>query len=67
MLFIKKTPRHSIRNSPSIDLLLIDRLHFFSGKPGTQKEFCRVFNKLLLERKQIVLSSDHLLRTKYRT
>jgi len=41
-----------------VDLLLIDDIHFFSGKPGTQKEFCRIFNKLLLERKQIVLSSD---------
>jgi chromosomal replication initiator protein len=39
-------------------VLLIDDIHFFSGKPGTQKEFCRIFNKLLLERKQIVLSSD---------
>ena len=42
----------------SVDLLLIDDIQFFSGKPGTQKEFCRIFNKLLLERKQIVLSSD---------
>jgi chromosomal replication initiator protein len=42
----------------SVDLLLIDDIQFFSGKPGTQKEFCRVFNKLLMERKQIVLSSD---------
>lgn len=42
----------------NVDLLLIDDIHFFSGKPGTQKEFYRIFNKLLLERKQIVLSSD---------
>jgi chromosomal replication initiator protein len=42
----------------TVDLLLIDDIHFFSGKPGTQKEFYRIFNKLLLERKQIVLSSD---------
>jgi chromosomal replication initiator protein len=42
----------------SVDLLLIDDIHFFSGKPGTQKEFCRIFNKLLMGRKQIVLSSD---------
>jgi chromosomal replication initiator protein len=42
----------------AVDLLLIDDIHFFSGKPGTQKEFCRIFNKLLQERKQIVLSSD---------
>jgi chromosomal replication initiator protein len=42
----------------NVDLLLIDDIQFFSGKPGTQKEFYRIFNKLLLERKQIVLSSD---------
>jgi chromosomal replication initiator protein len=42
----------------TVDLLLIDDIQFFSGKPGTQKEFYRIFNKLLLERKQIVLSSD---------
>jgi chromosomal replication initiator protein len=42
----------------AVDLLLIDDIQFFSGKPGTQKEFCRIFNKLLMERKQIVLSSD---------
>jgi len=42
----------------NIDLLLIDDIQFFSGKPGTQKEFYRIFNKLLLSNKQIVLSSD---------
>lgn len=42
----------------AVDLLLVDDIHFFSGKPATQKEFSRIFNKLLLERKQIVLSSD---------
>jgi len=40
------------------DLLLIDDIHFLSGKPGTQKEFYRIFNRLLLQHKQIVLSSD---------
>jgi len=42
----------------NVDLLLIDDIQFFSGKPGTQKEFFRIFNKLMLENKQIVLSSD---------
>lgn len=41
-----------------VDLLLIDDIQFFSGKPGTQKEFFRIFNRLLLQKKQIVLSSD---------
>lgn len=40
------------------ELLLIDDIHFFSGKPSTQKEFYRIFNRLLLQNKQIVLSSD---------
>ncbi len=41
-----------------VELLLIDDIHFFSGKPSTQKEFYRIFNRLLLQKKQIVLSSD---------
>lgn len=41
-----------------VDLLLIDDVHFLSGKPGTQKEFFRIFNNLLMRNKQIVLSSD---------
>lgn len=41
-----------------VELLLLDDIHFFSGKPGTQKEFYRIFNKLLMENKQIVLTSD---------
>ena len=54
----KKDSTSFYKKFTSVDLLLIDDIHFFSGKPGTQKEFCRIFNKLLLERKQIVLSSD---------
>ena len=42
----------------SVDLLLIDDIQFFSGKPGTQKEFYRIFDRLLLQNKQIILSSD---------
>ncbi len=41
-----------------VDLLLIDDIQFLGGKPGTQKEFYRIFNRLLLEKKQIILSSD---------
>jgi len=41
-----------------VDLLLIDDVQFFSGKTGTQKQFFRIFNRLLMESKQIVLSSD---------
>ena len=54
----KKDSTSFYKRFTAVDVLLIDDIHFFSGKPGTQKEFCRIFNKLLLERKQIVLSSD---------
>lgn len=54
----KKDSTSFYRKFNDVDLLLIDDIQFFSGKPGTQKEFFRIFNKLLLENKQIVLSSD---------
>jgi len=54
----KKDSTSFYKKFHDVDLLLIDDIQFFSGKPGTQKEFFRIFNKLLLENKQIVLSSD---------
>ncbi|MFW6254378.1 MAG: chromosomal replication initiator protein DnaA [Chitinivibrionales bacterium] len=54
----KKDSTSFYRRFSDVELLLIDDIHFLSGKPGTQKEFYRIFNKLLLENKQIVLSSD---------
>lgn len=54
----KKDSTSFYRKFNDVDLLLIDDIQFLSGKPGTQKEFYRIFNKLLLENKQIVLSSD---------
>jgi len=54
----KKDSTSFYKKFSDVDLLLIDDIQFFSGKPGTQKEFFRIFNKLLLENKQIVLSSD---------
>ncbi len=41
-----------------IDVLLIDDIHFLRGKTSTQKEFQRIFNNLLLQKKQIILTSD---------
>lgn len=42
----------------SVNFLLIDDIQFFSGKDRSQEEFFHVFNTLLEERKQIVLTCD---------
>ncbi|MGI5878240.1 MAG: chromosomal replication initiator protein DnaA [Christensenellales bacterium] len=42
----------------SVDILLIDDVHFLAGKVQTQEEFFHTFNELHSARKQIILSSD---------
>jgi|TARA_B110000438_G_scaffold302790_2_gene361696 chromosomal replication initiator protein len=42
----------------NIDVLIIDDVQFFSGKPKTQEVFFHIFNQLNLNQKQIILSAD---------
>lgn len=42
----------------SVDALLIDDIHFFANKKGSQEEFFHTFNALLDGNQQIIMTSD---------
>ncbi len=47
--------RHRYRHA---DILVIDDIHFLSGRDRTQEEFFHTFNTLYQQQKQIILSAD---------
>ncbi len=42
----------------SVDVLIIDDVHFLANKKATQEEFLHTFNAIDCQRKQVVLASD---------
>ncbi|HYE20665.1 MAG TPA: chromosomal replication initiator protein DnaA [Tepidisphaeraceae bacterium] len=46
------------RRMRDLDLLVIDDVHFLSGKKGTQEEFLHTFNAIEAMGRQVVLASD---------
>lgn len=47
------------RRVRDLDLLVIDDVHFLSGKNATQEEFLHTFNSIEAMGRQVVMASDH--------
>ena len=59
ILSIKENTTHSFKNRyRSVDVLLIDDIHFLPGKVETQEELFHTFNALYDANKQMVFTSD---------
>jgi len=60
MTFIygSKKSQEFIGRYKNVDILLIDDIHFLSGKKETQNQFYLIFEALAAEKKQIVITSD---------
>jgi len=54
----KKNPQSFKNKYRSVDLLLIDDIHFFQNKEGLQEEFFHTFNALYGSKKQMVFTCD---------
>ena len=54
----RKTNDEWQRDYLNLDVLLIDDIQFFSGKERTQLEFFHLFERMVRENKQIVITSD---------
>jgi chromosomal replication initiator protein len=59
ILSIKENTSHRFKNKyRSVDMLLIDDVHFLSGKVETQEELFHTFNALYDANRQMVFTSD---------
>jgi chromosomal replication initiator protein len=54
----KLTPQAFRNKFRNVDVLLIDDVQFISKKQSSQVEFFHTFNELVMQNKQVVLSSD---------